>query len=132
MTREDQNSSPEGNNASENKKLSEEELHECAEKIIKMMSQYGTPEHKKLTQELLQKYTAINNANREKKANKTYPQDWKSYNEAQMKEKMLLMSILDELLNYTQFPEDKGVGRNRTDREGSAPRAWRSHGRRYG
>lgn len=48
----------------------------------------------------------------EKESKTTYPQKWESYNLAQTKEKILLMNILDELLNYIPFPEIKKVGRN--------------------
>jgi len=47
--------------------------------------------------------------NGEKK--ETYSQDWTAYNQAQQKEKVLLMNILNELLDYIPFPKRKGVGR---------------------
>lgn len=44
---------------------------------------------------------------------RTYPQDWPSYNQAQMREKVLLINILNELLDSIPFPETKKiVGRN--------------------
>jgi len=44
---------------------------------------------------------------------RTYPQDWTSYNNAQMKEKILLINILNELLDNIPFPVTKPkVGRN--------------------
>lgn len=43
---------------------------------------------------------------------KTYPQDWSAYNKAQMKEKIILVNILNELLDHIPFPEIKRVGRN--------------------
>lgn len=42
---------------------------------------------------------------------KTYPQDWSSYNKAQMKEKILLINILNELLDHIPFPNISKVGR---------------------
>ena len=45
------------------------------------------------------------------KVKRTYPQEWTAYNNAQQKEKVLLMNILDELLDYIPFPERMGVGR---------------------
>ncbi len=43
---------------------------------------------------------------------RTYPQDWSAYNQAQMKEKTILISILNELLDNIPFPQTKKVGRN--------------------
>tara|TARA_Y100000310_G_scaffold339504_1_gene432374 strand:+ start:5570 stop:6760 length:1191 start_codon:yes stop_codon:yes gene_type:complete len=43
---------------------------------------------------------------------RTYSQDWPAYNKAQMKEKILLINILNELLDNIPFPETKKVGRN--------------------
>ncbi|MBW2975087.1 transposase [Candidatus Woesearchaeota archaeon] len=40
-----------------------------------------------------------------------YSQDWPAYNKAQQNEKLILMSLLDELLTYIPFPERKSVGR---------------------
>lgn len=42
---------------------------------------------------------------------RTYPQNWIAYNEAQSKEKILLINILNELLDNIPFPEIKKVGR---------------------
>ncbi len=43
---------------------------------------------------------------------RTYPQDWPAYNAAQMHEKILLISILNELLDSIPFPEGASrVGR---------------------
>ena len=41
------------NNPEGYKNISEKELHEYAEKILKLMNMTGTPEHKKLTQVLI-------------------------------------------------------------------------------
>ncbi|MBU2639389.1 MAG: transposase [Nanoarchaeota archaeon] len=46
-----------------------------------------------------------------KKERISYSQDWEAYNQAQQKEKILLMKFLDELLDYIPFPEHKSVGR---------------------
>lgn len=43
--------------------------------------------------------------------NKTYSQDWTAYNKAQQREKIYLMNILNELLDYIPFPENKNRGR---------------------
>lgn len=43
---------------------------------------------------------------------RTYPQDWSAYNKAQMKEKILLINILNELLDHIPFQEIRKVGRN--------------------
>ena len=43
---------------------------------------------------------------------RTYPQDWSAYNKAQMKEKILLINILNELLDHIPFQEVHEVGRN--------------------
>ncbi len=43
---------------------------------------------------------------------RTYPQDWSAYNKAQMKEKILLINILNELLDHIPFTETRKVGRN--------------------
>lgn len=40
-----------------------------------------------------------------------YTQSWTAYNTAQQKEKIFLINILNELLNYIPFPEIKQVGR---------------------
>lgn len=40
-----------------------------------------------------------------------YTQDWTAYNNAQMKEKIILIKLLDELLTYTQFPKRNKTGR---------------------
>jgi transposase len=42
---------------------------------------------------------------------KSYPQDWRAYNQAQMKEKTLLITILNELLDHIPFQEVHSVGR---------------------
>ena len=90
------------------KRLSEEnqELHQYAKKILQNMGMEGTTEHKKFVQELLTKYAPIS------KKKETYSQDWSAYNESQQREKVLLMNILDELLDYIPFSQKKGVGRN--------------------
>ena len=89
--------------------INESELHSYAERIIQMIGKEDTPEHERFTQELLTKYTAVNAVNKERK---TYSQDWSAYNQAQQKEKLMLINLLDELLSYITFPEEKGVGRN--------------------
>ena len=43
---------------------------------------------------------------------RTYSQDWSAYNKAQMKEKILLINILNELLDHIPFQEVNRVGRN--------------------
>ncbi len=44
---------------------------------------------------------------------RTYSQDWPSYNQAQMREKVFIINILNELLDSISFPETKKpVGRN--------------------
>ena len=88
---------------------SESELHEYINRIIKLINRVGTAEHRALTQELIKIYPPINQKNKNRK---TYPQDWKSYNQAQQKEKLFLMNILDELLDYITFPIESGPGRN--------------------
>src|SRR3989338_6321614 len=86
----------------------EDDFHELVRRTIERMHEHGTKEHKEFTQELLTSYNAANALNKDKK---TYPQNWAAYNEAQQKEKILLMQLLDELLCYVKFPEEKHTGR---------------------
>jgi transposase len=90
-------------------RISEHELHECVKKTLALMNRVGSTEHKSLTRELVNVYPAINQINKNRK---TYPQEWKAYNMAQQKEKLFLMDILDELLSYVSFPQNKRAGRN--------------------
>ena len=58
------------------------------------------------------KIKRIENEGIKKEPKPTYPQQWESYNKAQTKEKIILMNILDELLDYIDFPKTVKVGRN--------------------
>jgi len=88
-------------------KLSEHDLHEYVKKALVLIDRVGSAEHKALAQKLFI-YPVINQKNKNKK---TYPQDWKAYNKAQQKEKLFLMNILDELLNYIPSQTHKSTGR---------------------
>ncbi|TKJ17065.1 hypothetical protein CEE44_00840 [Candidatus Woesearchaeota archaeon B3_Woes] len=116
MHDEAQNSSPIGENNSEVKSFSElkeqnEELHNIAKEIMSRMGEVEQGTHKKFIHEVMEKYKDV-----QKKKDGKYSQDWASYNKVQSKEKLLLMNILDELLNYVEFPEDKKcVGRKPVD-----------------
>ncbi|MFH1133508.1 MAG: transposase [Nanoarchaeota archaeon] len=89
--------------------ITEQELHRKVKELLGLINNVGTPEHKKLAAELLDTYTAINAKGKEKT---TYSQEWHAYNQAQQKEKIMLMSLLDELLSYIRFPDNKGIGRH--------------------
>lgn len=82
------------------------EFHRYAGQILETMNDYGTDSHKRFVQQIFEKYKQL-------EASKTgkYGQDWQAYNEAQANEKLALMHILDELLDYIPFPERRGVGR---------------------
>ena len=75
--------------------------------VLNRMFETDEIEHKKFIKELFERYNEL-----EESKDKKYTQDWHSYNEAQSKEKIFLMNILDELLNYIEFPIVKKVGRN--------------------
>jgi len=47
--------------------------------------------------------------------NKTYPQDWIAYNQAQTQEKILFFELLNELISFVPPLEYKGSGRPPTD-----------------
>lgn len=79
------------------------ELHTLANEILQRQSQNGTAEHRTFTQTLLEMYP--------QKEKEKYTQDWQAYNQAQSKEKLVLMAILDELLSYLPLKEKRGVGR---------------------
>jgi transposase len=49
------------------------------------------------------------------KVNKTYSQDWESYNQAQTREKILFLELLSELTNQIPKQKYKGNGRPPTD-----------------
>jgi transposase len=83
-----------------------QQLYSLAEEIINRLDENGTKEHRKFVQETLDKYKAVLHPE-----GQTYSQDWSAYNEAQQKEKLLLMAILDELLVYFPDAERIGVGR---------------------
>lgn len=46
-----------------------------------------------------------------KSSNKTYPQDWIAYNQAQTQEKILFLELLYELTSQVPQPKRKGAGR---------------------
>ena len=48
-------------------------------------------------------------------SNKTYPQDWIAYNQAQTQEKILFLELLYELTSQIPQPERKGAGRPSAD-----------------
>jgi hypothetical protein len=48
-------------------------------------------------------------------SNKTYPQDWIAYNQAQAQEKILFFELLDELISLVPPQKYKGSGRPPTD-----------------
>ena len=50
-----------------------------------------------------------------KNSNKTYPQDWEAYNQAQTQEKILFMELLNELTSNIPPQKYKGNGRPPTD-----------------
>lgn len=121
MTREDQISSPNKGENPEYKRLS-------GEKFRKMFPVDDTPKpydrFEDLTRIAKRFFKVVKPAVKETQKDlqtyepkpfgekKTYPQDWHAYNNAQMKEKMLLINILDELLDHIPFPNIKKVGRN--------------------
>ena len=75
------------------------ELHKCARRIV------AGEKGREFVQELLTKYSKV------PFNKKNYTQDWSSYNAAQQKEKIILMNILDELLDYIPIPDKKSLGR---------------------
>lgn len=89
--------------------LSEENkiLLDYVKKALEMIDEAGTLDHRRFVQELLTKYSYVRKS---KGGNNT--QVWEAYNQAQQQEKILLMYLLDELLNYIEFPKTKNVGRN--------------------
>jgi len=80
-----------------------QELHYLAEDIMRNLEKTGTKEHKDFTQRLLSSYPSVEKD--------VYSQDWQAYNLAQSREKILLMSVLDELLSFLDVSDKKGVGR---------------------
>jgi len=128
MTRKDQISSPNEENQSKYKKFSEEEYKRYAENI-KMFPVDDTPKPYDLYVDISKVsnrlYKVVEPAIKETQKQletykpkaygekRTYPQDWSAYNQAQMKEKIILINILNELLDHMPFPEMKRVvGRN--------------------
>ncbi len=111
MNREAQISSPVGENDSENKNFSElkkqeQELHKLAYSVMERIEKGGQGSYGNFAKKIKDSYEPFHNENRK------YTQDWASYNKAQSREKLLLMGILTELLDYIEFPEDKKrVGR---------------------
>jgi len=93
-------------NRTEEAFINERQMHELAKEIINRLDEDGTKEHKTFVQETLNRYRAI-----QKLKGESYSQDWTAYNQAQQKEKLLLMNILDELLSYIPISETKKVGR---------------------
>ena len=47
--------------------------------------------------------------------NKTYPQDWIAYNQAQTQEKILFLELLYELTSQIPKPKRNGAGRPKTN-----------------
>lgn len=116
------NSSPNGENHEEYKNLSGEEFR-------KMFPVDDTPkpydEHADLTRLSKKILKIVKPSVKDKQetiedynpkpfgAKRTYPQDWSSYNKTQMREKIILINILNELLDNVPFPKTKqNVGRN--------------------
>ena len=109
MSRKEQNSPQSSGEFSEYKKHSVESQNDLYEDLSRVLEkvkhelEYGKPRKQKFEEYVPKPFGE----------RKTYPQDWSSYNEAQMREKVLLISILNELLDSIPFPETKrGVGRN--------------------
>ena len=50
-----------------------------------------------------------------KDSNKSYPQDWIAYNQAQTQEKILFLELLYEITSQIPQPEQKGAGRPSAD-----------------
>jgi len=89
-----------------NKSIEKELLKKLADTILEKFSKNeGFNKTEFLIKEL-------RNLDNKPKENKTYGQDWKSYNQAQQKEKVFLIHILNELLNNISFPKTVKVGRN--------------------
>lgn len=78
-------------------------FHELANELLRRLNEDGTKEHKAFVQETLAKYNAIPKGE--------YSQDWSAYNLAQQREKLWLMSILDELLAFVPLQERNSSGR---------------------
>lgn len=129
MRRKTQNSPQKDKNTSEYKKFAEEKHYKRYAENIKMFPINDKPKRYdqyddlvKTSKKLLEVINPAIKETQEKIDNynpkpfgekRTYIQDWPSYNQAQMREKVLLISILNELLDNIPFPETKrGVGRN--------------------
>tara|TARA_Y100000310_G_scaffold316095_1_gene367443 strand:- start:66 stop:1202 length:1137 start_codon:yes stop_codon:yes gene_type:complete len=94
-------------NEKDEKKINKNIYEKLARDVLQRMFESDEKEHKKFVHELFEKYKEL-----EKTKNGKYSQDWTAYNKAQSREKIILMKILDELLNYINFPKEKKVGRN--------------------
>ncbi len=127
MRRETQNSSPRDRENTDYKKFTEDDYKRYA-KNIKMFPVNDTPKeydpYKDLTKKSRKLLKIVRPAVKEKQdkiddynpkpfgEKRTYSQDWSSYNKTQMREKIILINILNELLDNILFKETKKVGRN--------------------
>jgi len=86
-----------------------DENQQLSQNIIQMLEEIdkdSTYERRKFIKKITDSYEQF-----EQKKNGKYTQDWQAYNRAQMREKIFIMNILDELLCYIPFPERNGVGK---------------------
>jgi len=89
------------------KDVKENQVNKSFENVI-----YIQPTEKQREKIIPKKEKKIKDIKKEEIKKQTYPQQWESYNKAQTREKILLMNLLDELLNYIDFPKITKIGRN--------------------